>query len=63
MICPTCRTDTRVLESRKVETRQYRHRLCNNGHSFVTMESVAPSFDVEGFRRLAQRHRPQKETA
>lgn len=62
MICPTCSADTRVVESRKRDTRQYRHRLCAEGHGFVTVEQSS-SMTVEGFRRMAYLNRNQKETA
>jgi len=62
VICPTCSSDTRVAESRKLDTKQYRLRRCGEGHLFVTME-VPTSMAAARFRRLDYLNRAQKESA
>jgi transcriptional regulator NrdR family protein len=62
MICPTCSSDTRVAESRKLNAKQYRLRRCNEGHVFVTMEAMT-TMTTARFRRLDYLNRAQKEMA
>lgn len=62
MNCPECSSDTRVTESRRLSTKQYRLRRCGEGHLFVTME-IGTSMSAARFRRLDYLNRVQKETA
>ena len=38
MTCPTCQTQTQVIDSRSRNGEVYRRRCCKNGHRFSTLE-------------------------
>ena len=40
MTCPTCQSQTRVLDSRSRNGEVWRRRCCKKGHKFSTLERV-----------------------
>lgn len=40
MNCPTCRSRSRVVDTRTRVSYVYRRRTCNNGHTFTTHELI-----------------------
>lgn len=50
MFCPECDGDTRVADSRRVETLVARHRICKScGYSFYTEEIEVENNDALRF--------------
>lgn len=46
MTCPTCRTKTKVIDSREIKSGEVRRRHeCQSGHRFTTLECVENFID------------------